>query len=133
MGNTSLSSVLKLVNGAFNSVKKPLLPLPPPIILTGANLKTGLNAKDITARILSRQSEAGAPVGDIFSENGNISEKMELIRVQEIIKAIHLTGKVEIVIAPGVQVTSVGIGNLGGPVITQGATTSIAFGSGIIR
>lgn len=133
MGKTSLNKVLKMVSGVFKSAKKPLTPLPPPLILAGANLRTGLSAKDITARILSRQSEAGAPIGDIYSENGNIAEKMELIRVEEIIKALHLEGKVEIVIAPGVQVTSMGIGNLGGPVVSQGATTSIAFGQGVIR
>lgn len=133
MGSKSLNSVLKLVSGAFKTVKKPLLPLPPPLLLTGANLRTGLSAKDITSRILSRQSEAGAPIGDIYSENGNISEKMELIRVQEIIKALQLEGKIEIVIAPGVQVTTMGIGNLGAPIVSQGATTSLAFGQGVIR
>jgi hypothetical protein len=133
MGKSSLNNVLKLISGAFKSVKKPLTPLPPPLILTGSNLRTGLSAKDITARILARQSEAGAPVGNVFSENGNISEKMELIRVEEIIKSLHLEGKVEIVIAPGVQVTAMGIGNLGGPVVSQGATTSLAYGQGVIR
>ena len=133
MGRTSLNNVLKLVSNAFNTIKKPLVPLPPPLILTGASLRTGLNAKDITARILARQSEAGAPIGDVFSESGNIAEKMEFIRVQEIIKALQLEGKIEIVVPPGVQVTTLGIGNMGGPVVSQGTTTSISIGQGLIR
>lgn len=124
---------MKVVKNAFKTVRKPLVPLPPPILLTGAQLRPGLSAKEITTRILARQSEAGAPVGDLFSESGNISEKMELIRVQEIIKALQLEGKIEIVIPPGVQVTAMGIGNMGGPVIVQGATTTIASGHGVIR
>jgi hypothetical protein len=133
MSSTSLNNIIKVVKNAFKSIRKPLTPLPPPLLLTGGNLRPGLSAKEITTRILARQAEAGAPVGDVFSENGNISEKMELIRVQEIIKALQIEGKVEIVIPPGVQVTAMGIGNMGGPVVVQGATTTIASGYGVIR
>jgi hypothetical protein len=38
-----------------------------------------------------------------------------------------------VAIAPGVQVTTTGVGNLGGPIISQGATTNIASGGGVIR
>lgn len=133
MSNMSMNNILKVIKGAFNIPKKPLTPLPPPLILTGANLRTGLSAKDIAARIISRQSEAGAPVGDIFSDSGNMSELMEVIRVQEIINAIHLEGKIEVVIPPGVQVQCVGVGNAGIPVISQGVTVNMAVGNGIIR
>lgn len=133
MSSTSMSSILKMVSGAFKTPKKPLTPLPPPLILTGANLRTGLSAKEIASRIIARQAEAGAPTGANFSESGNITELMEVIRIQEIINALLLEGKIEIVIPPGVPITSVGIGNLGGPVISQGATSSIAYGYGVIR
>ena len=133
MSSTSLNSVLKMVSGAFKTAKPPLTPLPPPLLLTGAGLRTGLSAKDIASRIISRQAEAGAPVGDIFSEGGNVSELMEVIRIQEIISALQLEGKVEIVIPPGVPVSCVGIGNLGGPIVSQGATSSIAVGHGVFR
>jgi len=38
-----------------------------------------------------------------------------------------------VVIPPGVSVTTTGVGNLGAPVISQGATTSMGVGNGIIR
>ena len=44
-------------------------PLPPQLLLIGAKLRPGLSPRNIASRIISRQSEAGAPVGDIFSEN----------------------------------------------------------------
>jgi hypothetical protein len=129
----SINNIFKMVSGAFNRVKKPLTPLPPPLLLTGANLRTGLSPKEIAARIIARQSEAGAPTGNVFSENGNVSEMMEIIRVQEIINAIQLESKVEIVIPPGVPVACVGLGNLGAPIVSQGTTSGIAIGQGVLR
>lgn len=133
MVNTSMGNILNLLKGAFQIPKKPLTPLPPPLVMTGANLRTGLSAKDIASRIIARQSEAGAPLGDLYSESGNISEMMEIIRIQEIISALHLEGKIEIVIPPGVQVSTVGIGNAGVPVVSQGTTINMGIGQGVIR
>lgn len=130
---SSMSSVLNTLNAAFKVQQKPVTPMPPPLLMVGAKLRTGLSARQIASRIISRQSESGAPQGDIFSEDNNISEAMETIRIQEIITAILTEAKVEITIPPGIQVTATGVGNFGGPVLSQGATTSIASGDGIIR
>lgn len=130
---SSISSILNIITAAFKTPQLPITPLPPPLLLAGGNLRPGLSAKSIAARIISRQSEAGAPAGDIFSKSNNIAESMEVIRIQEILNALQTEGKIEIVIPPGVQVTTVGVGNLGGPVISQGATTAIAQGYGVIR
>ncbi len=107
--------------------------MPPPLLLAGAKLRPGLTASSIASRIISRQSEAGLVVGDVFGDGPNTSEAMELIRVEEIINAILTEAKIEIVIAPGIAVTTMGTGNLGAPVLSQGATTQIAVGEGIIR
>lgn len=130
---SSISNILEIISAAFKTPQQPVTPLPPPLLLFGGNFRTGLSAKTIAARIISRQSEAGAPAGDIFSKSNNVAESMEVIRIQEILNALHLEGKIEIVIPPGVQVTTVGVGNLGGPVISQGATTSMAMGYGVMR
>jgi hypothetical protein len=37
------------------------------------------------------------------------------------------------VIAPGIGVTTIGVGNLGAPVVSNGITTTIASGYGVIR
>lgn len=130
---SSMSNILNIISAAFSTPQQPVTQLPPPLLMVGANLRPGLSAKTIASRIISRQSEAGAPAGDIFSKSNNIAESMEVIRVQEIINALLLDGKIEIVIPPGVQVTTIGVGNLGGPIISQGATTNIAQGYGLIR
>lgn len=130
---SSISNILGIITAAFKTPQQPVTQLPPPLLMIGGNMRPGLSAKSIAARIISRQSEAGAPAGDIFSKSNNIAESMYVILVQEVVNALLLEGKIEIVIPPGVQVTTVGVGNLGGPVISQGATTAIAQGYGVIR
>jgi len=131
--NSSLSNVLNILTNAFNVPRKPLTNLPPPLLIAGAKLRPGLSARLISSRIISRQSESGAPSGDIFSEQSNVMESMISIIIEEIISSLQLDGKIEIVISPGIQVSTVGSGNLGGPVVSKGVTTSIASGNGVIR
>jgi hypothetical protein len=131
--NSSISSVIGILKAAFTIPRKPLTKLPPQLLVVGAKLRPGLSPRTITSRIIARQSEAGAPSGDIYSESNNIMESMTNIMVEEIVSAMQLDAKIEIAIPPGVQVTTSGVGNLGGPVISQGVTTNIASGSGVIR
>ncbi len=130
---TSIKDITEIVLAAFKLPSKPTTPLPPPLIVLGGNLRPGLSSKEIASKIISRQSEAGAPVGDIFDSSNNISEAMEVIRIEEIITAILTQSKVDVVIPPGTPITALGIGNFGAPVISQGATSSFAIGNGIIR
>jgi hypothetical protein len=130
---SSISDVLNVVSSSFSISDTPITPLPPPLILIGGVLRTGLSADEIASNIISRQSEAGLIVGDAFADGKNSLEQMELIRIQEIIKALMLNAKIEVVIPPGVSVTSVGIGNLGAPVLSLGYTTTIGSGYGVIR
>jgi hypothetical protein len=58
---------------------------------------------------------------------------MELIRIEEIINAVLTEAKVDVVIPPGISVMTIGVGNLGAPVVSQGATTTMGIGDGIIR
>jgi len=130
---SSISGVLNLILMAFSIPDSPVSALPPPLILTGAKLRPGLSSQAIAARIISRQSEAGRQVGNVFADGPNVEEAMEVIRVEEIINAIHTEAVVNIVIPPGTAVSTVGVGNLGAPVVSQGATTAMAIGDGIIR
>ncbi len=129
----SISGVINLILAAFSIPSTPVSPLPPPLIMAGAKLRPGLSASKIAARIISRQSDAGLQVGDVFGDGPNTTEAMEVIRVEEIINAILTEAKVDVVIPPGVAITSVGVGNFGAPVISQGATTAMGIGDGIIR
>jgi hypothetical protein len=133
IGFGSITNILNVISSAFNIPKKPVTPLPPPLLLVGANLRPGMTASEIASRIIARQSEAGLVVGDVFGDGPNRSEAMELIRIEEIVNSLLNEAKVEIVIPPGVAVTTIGIGNLGAPVISNGVTTNIAVGNGVLR
>jgi hypothetical protein len=130
---SSMTKVIESLKAAINATRKPIEPLPPQLLVVGANLRPGLSPRKITSNVISRQSEAGAPSGDIFSENSNVMESMTSIMVEEIVNALVLDAKIEIAVPPGVQVTTTGVGNLGGPIISQGVTTNIASGNGVIR
>jgi len=129
---SSMNGILNLILSAFQIPETPAEPLPPPLIMAGAKLRPGLSAQGIASEIISKQSDSGRVVGNVFADGPNVEEAMELIRIQEIINAILTQSKVEVVIPPGISVTAAG-GNAGGPVVCQGATTSMAIGDGIIR
>lgn len=129
----SISSIINIILSAFKIPKQPVTPLPPPLIMAGANLRPGITASSIAARIISRQSEAGMVVGDVFGDGPNTAEAMELIRIEEIVNSLLTEAKIEVVIPPGVGVTTIGVGNLGAPVLSQGSTTTMGVGSGVIR
>lgn len=129
----SISSVLNIITSVFSIPKEPVTPLPPPLLLVGADLRPGVTPSEVASRIISRQSEAGLVVGDVFGDGPNTAQAMELIRIQEIMNALLNEAKIEVVIPPGVSVTTVGVGNLGIPVISNGVTTNMAIGSGVIR
>lgn len=129
----SISGVLSVLTNAFKIPKEPARDLPPPLILTGAKLRPGLSASEIASRIISRMSEAGLPVGDVFGDGPNTTEALMVIIIEEIINSVLTEARIDIVIPPGaVSVTTTGVGNMGAPVISQGANLKIVKGQGII-
>lgn len=126
-----ISEIINLILGAFSTINIPLPQLPPPLLFIGAQLRPGLSTTDIAARIISRQSEAGLPVGNVFGDGPNTAEAMELIRVEEIVNALQTEAKIDVCIPPGIGVTAIGVGPTG-PIVSQGATTVISNASGIL-
>jgi hypothetical protein len=130
---STMMGVLNLILSAFKIPEVPAEPLPPPLILVGAPLRPGVSSKEIASRIITRQTEAGLPVGDVFADGPNATEAMMAIQCEEIISSLLNESVVNVVIPPGVGILGVGVGNLGAPVIVQGVTTTMGVGNGIIR
>lgn len=132
-GVGSIRNIINIILSAFKAPKPPVTPLPPPLLLVGGLQRPGISSSEIASRIIARQSEAGLIVGDVFEDGPNTAEAMEVIRIEEIVNALLTESKIEIVIPPGVQVMTIGTGNLGAPVVSMGATTNVAVGYGVIR
>lgn len=130
---TSMSGILNIILSAFKTPEPPIEPLPPPLVMIGAPLRPGVSSKEIASRIISRQSEAGLPVGDVFADGPNSNEALLAIQCEEIINALLNESVVNVVIPPGVGVTSFGTTSGGQTVVTQGITTTMGVGNGIIR
>ncbi len=127
-----ISELLSIITKTLNTYRTPPPKIPNALLLTGSKLRPGLSPTLITSKIISRQNEAGAPIGTLPSGSENISEKMELIRVEEIINAILLDARIDVAIEPGIAVQTNGVSPVG-PVTSVGSTVSIGVGSGIIR
>jgi hypothetical protein len=130
---SSINGILNTILSAFKLPEKPIEPLPPPLVLIGAPLRPGTSSKEIASRIISRQSEAGLPVGDVYADGPNTNEAMLAIQCEEIINTLLTESVVNVVIPPGVGIIGVGVGNLGAPVVVKGFTTTLGIGNGIIR
>ena len=90
---SSISGVLNVILSAFSIPQTPVEPLPPPLIMVGAKLRPGLSAQSIASEIISKQSNTGRVVGDVFADGPNVEEAMEVIRAQAIIDAIFFHHK----------------------------------------
>lgn len=130
---TNIQDILALIYNTINTNETKAPSVPSPLILTGTNLRSGLSAREITKEIISRKAEIGVPIGNLPDGSENIDDKMIYIIVDTILKRLLQDAKITIVIPPGVPVSSTGTSVVGGPVVTQGVTTSQAVGYGIIQ
>ena len=127
-----IGTIFKIISNALNASRTPPPVIPSLLLLAGSKLRPGLSSILIASKIISRQSEVGAPVGVLPSGGVNISEMMEIIRIEEIINALQTDARIDVAIAPGIPLTASG-GNAGGPVVCVGQTIGVGSGNGIIR
>lgn len=106
--------------------------VPTPLIITGVSERSGLSPTQIASRIIARKSEAGLPVGALDSGGVSPDEKMERIRVEEIIKALQEEAIITVALPPGTSISATGT-SPAGPVTVFGSTITITKGFGIIQ
>jgi len=120
-----IEGLLKLAD--IGSIPSP--PLPPPVALAGEN-RSGLSPKRVAANIIARQSEAGARVGSRDNGEDSITEKMEVIRIEEIMGEVTRNMRINIATPPGTPIVAQGA-NSGGPLVAYGSSTAPGFGWGV--
>ena len=125
-----ISTICSSCITAFESVRIPATIMPSPLLYTGCLMKPGISPMMVTSNIITRQTEAGAPYGPNADGSKNVSEAMEMIRVEEIMKAVRDDGQVQVVIPPGtIQFLGTGA-NSGGPVTVTGTNLNFITGIG---
>jgi len=135
MADINIMGIIKTITGVLKnslSPSTPLQPIPKQQILIGSKYRSGLSAIDIASKIIQRKKEAGIPITPLPSGSQNLDLIMETIRVEEIVNALLTKAKIEVAAPPGTNLTATG-GNAGGPVVSQGITTTTVKSEGIIR
>lgn len=128
---TSISNILKVIMGAFRMMQQPAKTIPPPILLAGKNIRPGMSARNLAARIISRyESEIGIPMGDIYSGGENSKAKEVRVISEEVVSMLQTETKVDVAIDPGaIMVTATGsAGPI--PVVVQGSNTMFTTAAG---
>lgn len=136
--NVNLSNIIDVINilKTFSNPTfgaEPPTPIPPPLLLVGAKLRPGMSARNLSKNLISKYEQRGIPMGtDTFGGDDNLFATSIAMLAEEMLDEIRLNSKVDVVIPPGtIQVTAVG-GNAGGPIVVQGANTTITSGGGIV-
>lgn len=96
-----LSTICMSIKETIDSIKIPAIPIPPPLLALGGQFRSGVSPSLVAANIIQRQSEAGAPIGAAADGSASIAEAMEVIRIEEIMKALKNDSQIQVSIAPG--------------------------------
>lgn len=128
-----ITNFLSTIKNTLDSVKMPAIPVPPYLINMGAPLRSGISPAMVAVKVISKQSEAGAPYGPNEDGSANIAEAMERIRVETIVDALKNDAQVQITIPPG-AISIIGKGeSAAGPVVVEGTNINIVNAFGIIQ
>lgn len=128
----AIEKICQGIEMLIQKARVPLAYIPADILVCSAIARPGLSAMVIASNIIRRQSEAGAPVGASADGSANVSEAMERIRVEEMVKALKMDARIQVGLPiGGIQITGTGA-NAGGPVAITGFNINNAHGDGII-
>lgn len=128
----TVENIIQTIQASISQSKAKSKDIPTPLILIGANNKSGLSAREIAKEIIIRQQEAGAPIGPLPDGSDSITEKMEVIRAEVLIKHLIQNAKITVVVPAGISLTATGA-NSGGPVVVKGLTDRFVAAKGIIQ
>ena len=124
--------IIQVLQAVISTNAASALPIPPPLILAGGNSRTGLSARAMAKEVIVRQQEAGAPIGNLPDGSESVTEKMERIRMEVIVRHLLENAKFTVVVNAGIPVTATGVCPVGS-VAVQGVTISYGTGTAIMQ
>lgn len=131
--STTIQQISNTIENLLQKARAPLTVIPSAILVCSAIQRPGLSAKSVAANIIKRQGEAGAPIGAAADGSQNISEAMEVIRVEEMTKALKMNARIDSALCAGsIQVAGT-VQTAAGPGTFQGTNINCFNIHGIIR
>ena len=110
----SIYDICNAIEKAIAVVRKPLVQIPTVLAVCGAVNKPSLSPMLIAVSIIARRPEAGAYCGPAPDGSQNVDEAMEVIRIEEICKAIKNDLSIQGGIPPGgIHLTGTAMTNAG--------------------
>lgn len=128
-----IQEIASTIEKLLTQARAPLTMIPSILLVCSAIQMPGVSAKSIAANIIKRQGEAGAPLGAAADGSQNISEAMEVIRVEEIVKGFKQMGRIDSAIPIGALQVAGTVQTAAGPGTFQGFNINNAGIYGIIR
>jgi hypothetical protein len=128
-----IQQIASTIEKLLTQARAPLTMIPSILLVCSAIQMPGVSAKSIAANIIKRQGEAGAPLGAAADGSQNISEAMEVIRVEEIVKGFKQMGRIDSAIPIGALQVAGTVQTAAGPGTFQGFNINNAGIFGIIR
>ena len=128
-----IQQIASTIEKLLTQARAPLTMIPSILLVCSAIQMPGVSAKSIAANIIKRQGEAGAPLGAAADGSQNISEAMEVIRVEEIVKGFKQMGRIDSAIPIGALQVAGTVQTAAGPGTFQGFNINNAGICGIIR
>lgn len=130
MGITQIANVIEKL---LTQARAPLTTIPSVLLICSAIQMPGISSKSIAANIIRRQGEAGAPLGAAADGSQNISEAMEVIRVEEIVKGLKLGARIDVGLPIGLFQMVGTVQTAAGPGTCQATNINTATAYGLIR
>ena len=121
-----MSWITRIADGiqtAFSVVRKPLLSIPPILLISEVYQRPGLSAIALASAIIRRLPEAGIETG--VNNDGSPNKINQFVRIfcEQVVQEIKDNARVTCAIQPG-TINSVGTGgNAGGPVVVTSFNT----------
>jgi hypothetical protein len=90
-----IQEIANTIEKLLTRARAPLTTMPAVLLACSAIQMPGVSSKVIASNIIRRQGEAGAPIGAASDGSQNISEAMEVIRVEEIVKGLKKMARID--------------------------------------
>ena len=98
--STTIKTIIDVLKNAFKNPQPPITP-PAPLIVIGAEFKSGLSATEIAGKIIDKKKRYGIPTTPLPSGAPNLDLIMETIRVETIVEYLLKDGSIVVAFPPG--------------------------------